>query len=80
MPSTIPVVSVQVDEDSDIVTWQPPAEPNGVILYYNIRISQKGTGFVSEVTRVTETSYGFSTLRLSAGTYMIQVCLLHVHQ
>ena len=78
MPSTIPVVSVHVNEDSDIVTWQPPAEPNGVIQFYNIRISQKGTGFVSEVTRVTETSYDFSTLRLSAGTYMIQVCLLHV--
>ena len=78
MPSTIPVVSVQVDEDSDIVTWQPPAEPNGVIQFYNIRISQNGTGFVSEVMRVTETSYDFSTLRLSAGTYMIQVCLLHV--
>ena len=73
VPSTIPMATVQVDEDNDIITWQPPAEPNGVIRYYNIRISQNETRFVREVTRVTETNYDFSTLGLSAGTYGVQV-------
>ena len=67
------MASVQVDEVNDVVKWQPPAEPNGVIWYYNIRISRNGTGFVREVTRVNETSYDFSTLGLSAGTYGVQV-------
>ena len=64
------MATVQVNEVNYIITWQPPAEPNGVILYYNIRISQSET-VVSEMTRVTETSYDFS--RLSAGTYGVQV-------
>ena len=76
VPSTIPVASVQVDEDSDIITWQPPAEPNGMIQHYNIRISQNGTGgeeLVHVVPGVTETSYDLSTLGLRAGTYVVQV-------
>ena len=70
------MASVQINEDSDVVTWQPPAEPNGVIQYYNIRISQNGTGgeeLVRVVPEVTETRYDFSTLGLRAGTYVIQV-------
>ena len=67
------MASVQVDEVNDVVTWQPPAELNGIIQFYNIRISQNGTGFVREVTRVTETRYDFSTLGLCAGAYGVQV-------
>ena len=78
VPSTI-TMPVQVDEDNDIVIWQPPAEPNGKIQYYNIRISQNETGFVRGVTRVTEARYDLSTLGLSAGKYMIQVSLLYVY-
>ena len=78
VPSTITMATVQINEINDVITWQPPAEPNGVILHYNIRISRNGTGFVREVTRVTETRYDFSTLGLSAGTYGVQVCLLYV--
>ena len=66
--ATVPsaILSVAVDEVGDIVTWQPPPQPNGVIQNYNIRISRVVQG-------VTERSYDFSTLELSAGTYMIQV-------
>ena len=69
-------VLFQVDEFNDIITWQPPAEPNGVILYYNIRISWNRTGeeeLVHVVTELTETRCNFSTLGLSTGTYMVQV-------
>ena len=79
VPSAIPSAVIQVNEDNDIITWQPPTEPNGVIQYYNIRISREsGTGgeeVVRVVPELTETSYGFSTLGLSAGTYGVQVTL-----
>ena len=71
------MATVQVDDANDIVTWEPPAEPNGVIQYYSIRISRDnvmgGEELVQVVTEVMETRYDFSTLGLSAGTYMIQV-------
>ena len=66
VPSAISSATVQVDEVGDIVTWQSPAQPNGVIQHYNIRISRVMQG-------VTERSYDLSALELSAGTYMIQV-------
>ena len=66
VPPAISPAAVQVDEVGDIITWQPPAEPNGVVQNYNIRISRVVQG-------ITERSYDFSTLELSAGTYMIQV-------
>ena len=74
------MATVQVDEVDDIVTWQPPVEPNGVIQHYNIRISRYNMTGGEEVVRVVpevmETRYGFSTLGLSAGTYVIQVTSL----
>ena len=77
MPSVILSAVIQVNEVSDIETWQPPAEPNGVILYYNIRISREsGMGreqLVQVVQGVMETRYDFSTLELGAGTYVVQV-------
>ena len=80
MPSAISPAVIQVNEDSDIVTWQPPAEPNGVIQYYNIRISHdNGTGgeeLVRVVPGLMETRYDLSTLGLHAETYVIQVSLL----
>ena len=76
VPSTIPVDTIQV-EARNIITWEPPTEPNGVIRYYNIRISHHngivGEGSVQVVQGVTGTRYDFSVLGLNAGTYMIQV-------
>ena len=77
MPSAISSAVIEVNEVNDTITWQPPAEPNGVILYYNIHISHdNGMGeeeLVRVVTEVMETRYDFSTLGLSAGVYVIQV-------
>ena len=77
VPSVISPAEIQVNEVNDIVTWQPPPEPNGVIQYYNIRISHDngmgGEELVRVVTEVVETRYDFSTLGLSAGVYVIQV-------
>ena len=74
VPSTILSTAFQVNEVDEIVTWQPPAQPNGMIRYYNIRISHvDGTGKEFVVTGVTETTYDFSALGLSMGVYIIQV-------
>ena len=74
VPSTILSTAFQVNEVDEIVTWQPPAQPNGMIRYYNIRISRAdGTGKEFVVTGVTETTYDFSALGLSVGVYKIQV-------
>ena len=77
MPSAISPAVIQVNEVNDTITWEPPSEPNGVIQYYNIRISRDngmgGEELVRVVTEVMETRYDFSTLRLSAGIYVIQV-------
>ena len=32
------------DSGSTVVSWSPPDPPNGVILYYNIRISNADNG------------------------------------
>ena len=80
MPSAILPAAIQINEDNDLVAWEPPPEPNGVIQYYNIRISHdNGTGreeLVRMIPEVMETRYDFSTLRLSAGMYVIQASSL----
>ena len=80
VPSAISSAEIQVNEVNDTITWEPPSEPNGVIQYYNIRISRDngmgGEELVRVVTEVMETRYDFSTLGLSAGLYVIQVSSL----
>ena len=80
MPSAISPAVIEVNEVNDTITWEPPSEPNGVIQYYNIRISRDngmgGEELVRVVPEVMETRYDFSTLGLSAGMYMIQVSSL----
>ena len=80
VPSAISFAVIQVNGVNDIITWEPPAEPNGVIQYYNIRISRdNGMGeeeLVRVIPEVMETRYDFSTLGLSAGVYVIQVSSL----
>ena len=40
VPSAISPAVIEVNEVNDTITWEPPSEPNGVIRYYNIRISR----------------------------------------
>ena len=81
VPPAIMLETVQVNEISDIISWQPPSEPNGDILHYNIRIYHldRGVGnqeLVDTVSEVQETTFDFSTRGLNTGTYNIQVgCL-----
>ena len=69
--------TVQVNETSDIISWQPPAEPNGQILHYNIRVYRVDWNgnqvLVDTVREVQATTFDFSARGLNAGTYNIQV-------
>ena len=69
--------TVQVNEASDNISWQPPAEPNGRILHYNIRIYRMDRNgnqeLVDTVREVQATTFDFSTRGLSTGAYYIQV-------
>ena len=65
VPPAITLETVQVNEISDIISWQPPSEPNGEILHYNIRMDT--------VSEVQETTFDFSTRGLNTGTCNIQV-------
>ena len=77
VPPAITLETVQVNEISDIISWQPPAEPNGQILHYNIRIYRLDRDgnqeLVDTVSEVQETMFDFSTRGLNTGTYNIQV-------
>ena len=80
VPPSITLETVQVNEASEIISWQPPAEPNGEILHYNIRIYRVDRDgnqeLVDIVSEVQATTFDFSTRGLSVGTYNIQVgCL-----
>jgi len=52
VPSAISSAVIEVNEVNDTITWQPPAEPNGVILYYNIHISHDNGMGEGELVRV----------------------------
>ena len=75
--NTIVKVANSFLQFSDIIAWQPPTEPNGKILHYNIRIYRvDGDGneeLVDTVREVQATTFDFSTRGLSSGTYNIQV-------
>jgi len=77
VPPAIILETVQVNETSDIISWQPPAEPNEEILHYNIRIYRVhwngNRELVDTVREVQATTFDFSTRGLNAGAYSIQV-------
>ena len=62
------------DSGSTVVSWSPPNPPNGVILYYNIRINNSDNGdlvaFIEEqnVTSIDVAEYGES-----GGKYTVEV-------
>ena len=43
------IVSDITVSDDTVVSWLPPVPPNGVILYYNIRIIRADTGAVVKI-------------------------------
>ena len=53
------------EEGSTVVSWSPPFPPNGVILYYNVRITRADNGellvFIKELNdmKIDITNYDY---------------------
>ena len=77
VPSEIPTDIITVHEGSDVVTWSPPPNPGGPILYYELRITQDGNVVIT-VTPVMSTTIDINSLNLESGQYEIQV-IIHVY-
>ena len=69
------VSDISAPHDS-VVSWSPPNPSQGIILYYNIRITLSGTQeLVRLILEFKSTSIDVSSEVTSDGTYKVQVCL-----
>ena len=68
------VSDIPVPRDS-VVSWAPPNPPQGIILYYNIRITQSDTGELVElILEFNSTSLDMFNHVESDGIYKVEVC------
>ena len=63
------------DSGSTVVSWSPPDPPNGVILYYNIRINNSDNGdLVTFIQEQNVTSIDVALFfGVSGGEYTVEV-------
>ena len=67
-----------VPSDGSTVSWSPPDPPNGMIIYYNIRITHVDSGEVEQFIEVFfDTSIDISYHVDSNGDYSVQVHYVH---
>ena len=66
---TVTVVNVS----GSVVSWSPPVPPNGVILYYNIRISRNDTGELIVVGELDALQIDVATYGEVGGVYTVEV-------
>ena len=65
--------------DGSTVSWSPPDPPNGMIIYYNIRITHSESGELEQFIGVfSETSIDVSDYVDSNGYFSVQVHVYHV--
>ena len=70
---------IHVPHDS-VVSWAPHDPPQGIILYYNIRITQSDTGELVElILEFNSTLLDVTNYVESDGIYKIEVCPYMVH-
>ena len=62
--------------DGSTVSWSPPDPPNGIIIYYNIRITHSESGEVHFIEVFNGTSIDVSNYVNSNGDFSV---LVHVH-
>ena len=59
-----------------VVSWAPPNPLQGIILHYNIRITQSDTGKLVElILEFNSTSLDMSSHVESDGIYKVEVCV-----
>ena len=62
------------ESGSTVVSWSPPDPPNGVILYYNIRIINSDSGdLVAFIQKQNVTSIDVAVYGESGGEYTVEV-------
>ena len=67
------------DSGSTVVSWSPPDPPNGIILYYNIRINNSDNGdLVAFIQEQNVTSIDVALYGESGGKYTVEVKDTHV--
>ena len=71
VPSVIDNSVIEVDEDSDVISWVPPTDPGGEILFYQILITRDRENV--RTVETTENSLDVSSLDLDPGRYEVQV-------
>ena len=69
--SVIDDSAIQVDEDSAVISWDPPTDPGGEILFYQILIRRDGENV--RTVETTQNNLDASSLDLDPGRYEVQV-------
>ena len=80
------VTMISTPDSGSTVSWSPPDPPNGVILYYNIRINNSDNGdLVAFIQEQNVTSIDVAVYGESGGKYTVEVkdvyitrCTLHI--
>ena len=63
-------------DSSSALSWSPPNPPNGIILYYNIRITHSDSGeLVATVEAFSNTTIDISDYIDSNGKFNVEVCI-----
>ena len=66
----------QPTNSSSVLSWSPPNPPNGVILYYNIRITHLDSGdVVATADAFSNTTIDVSDYIDSNGEFSVEVCM-----
>ena len=63
------------ERGSTVVSWSPPVPPNGIILYYNVRISNADSGeLILFVEELDATRIDISRYTTTDGELTVEVC------
>ena len=66
----------KLTDSSSVLSWSPPNPPNGIILYYNIRITHSDSGeLVATVEAFSNTTIDISDYIDSNGKFNVEVCI-----
>ena len=84
LPTVAGTVSDIPEPDSGItvVSWSPPVPPNGVILYYNVRISHVDTGeLILLVIELYDTEIDLDEHNVPDGMVTVEVWIyMYIHE
>ena len=68
-PNNVIGISLSVNQ----LVWSPPDPSNGIILYYNVRITSLGHGTVSTVKNISSEFLDLIPIVTMNGNYLVEV-------